>query len=177
MSRDGLLPALLAVAGLWGGLAVLRLYAWHQLEPGWGVHLGLLLPGFLGLVLAGWMATRLARRRDHPWLMFVAVVVLPIFQPQNKPGVLFWRLVGGVCGLALVAVAVYAFVRMVARTDELERRINQEALSFAFASSLVLAIAYSLFQDLLPPLQGVWVAAAMSATWLLGWNVSWSRYR
>lgn len=176
MSQQGFAPAVLASAGLIVGRALVAFFGRHCHEPGWSFRAAYLF-GFLGLVLAGWMATRLVRRGDYPWLMFVSVAALPLFEPQNKPDVLFWRLFGAGYGLVLVAVAVYAFVRMVARTDELERRVNQEALAFAFGSSIVLAIAYSLLQDLLPALQGLWVAAAMAVTWLIGWNLSWRRYR
>ncbi len=176
MSRAGLVPAVLAVAGLCGGMALVLVFFRHYLDPDGGETLALVF-GHVGLIVAGWMTVRLARRGDYPWLMLVAMVALPLFEPQHKPDTLFWRLFGAAWGLVLVAVAVYAFVRMVGRTDELERRVNQEALAFAFASSLVLAIAYSLFRELLPELQGVWVAAAMIATWLVGWNVAWRRYR
>jgi hypothetical protein len=176
MSRQGLAPAVLASAALVIGMALVTYFGRHYLDLRWQMRL-LLLAGICLLVLAGWMATRLARRSDYPWLMFVAVVALPLFQPQNKPDGLSWRLLGAAYGFLLVVLTVYAFARMVGRSDELERRVNQEALAFAFGSSVVLAIAYSLLQDLLPPLQGVWVAAAMSATWLLGWNLAWRRYR
>ncbi len=176
MSRDGLVPAVLAVAGLHGGVALLVFFGRHYHIPAWQFGAAY-LTGALGLVLAVWVTARLARRGDYPWLMVVAALALPMFQPQSKPDSVFWRRFGAVYGLVLVAIAVYAFVRMVSRTDELERRVNQEALAFAFATSLVLAITYSLFRELLPELQGVWVAAGMIATWLVGWNLAWRRYR
>ena len=176
MSREGIVPAVLAVAGLCAGMALMLAFFRHYLDPTSGQKVALVF-GLVGLVLAGWMTVRLGRRGDYPWLMAVAAVALPLFEPQHKPDTLFWRLFGAAWGLVLVAIAVFAFVRMVSRTDELERRVNQEALAFAFGSTLVLAIAYSLFRELLPELQGVWVAAAMIATWLVGWNVAWRRYR
>ncbi|HVO10855.1 MAG TPA: hypothetical protein VMX54_08945 [Vicinamibacteria bacterium] len=176
MSREGLVPAVLAVAGLCGGMALMLVFFRHYLDPSWSQKVAL-VSGHVGLVLAIWMTVRLARRGDYPWLMVVVAVALPLFEPQHKPDTLPWRMFGAAYGLVLVAVAVFAFVRMVARTDELERRVNQEALAVAFASSLVLAIAYSLFRELLPELQGVWVAAGMIATWLVGWNRAWRRYR
>lgn len=176
MSRAGLAPALAGAAGLWLGLALLVHAGRHYHETGWQTR-GAFLGGVLGLVLAGWATARLVRRADYPWLMFLAAVAVPLYAPNDKPDVLFWRLFGAVYGLLLVLVAVWAFVRMVARTDELERRINQEALAFAFGTSLVLAVAYALMQDVLPALRGLWVAAGMIATWLVGWNLAVRRYR
>jgi uncharacterized membrane protein SirB2 len=176
MSREGLLPAVIATVGLWAGVALLVSFGQRYQDPRWTVR-ALFVCGLLCLVVAGVMTTRLARRADYPWLMFVAALAIPLYQPFNKPDTLLWRTVGAVYGLLLVLLAVYAFVRMVARTDELERRINQEALAFAFVLSLVLTLAYALLQDLLPPLQGLWVAAAMIATWLVGWNLAARRYR
>jgi hypothetical protein len=176
MSRAGLVPALAATGGLWAGLALLLHFGRHYHEPGWALRVAAFV-GLVGLALAGWMVGRLVRRADYPWLMFFAATAIPLFQPQDKPDTLFWRLCGAAFGLVLVLVALYAFVRMISRTDELERRINQEALAFAFGLSLLLAMAYALLQDLLPPLSGLWVAAAMIAAWLVGWNLAAWRYR
>ena len=175
MSKEGLVPAVVATAGLWVGQSLLLHFGRHYLDPGLG---GYGLAGAAFLVVAAAAAVRLARRADYPWLMFVAAAALPLYQAQNTTDRLSWvRVASALYGLALVVVAVYAFVRMVRRTDELERRINQEALAFAFAVSLVLAVGWSLLQELLPPLRGLWVATAMIATWLVGWNAAVRRYR
>jgi hypothetical protein len=176
MSREGLVPAVVATIGLWAGEGFLQSFGRSYSDPAWNVR-ALLLCGLLCLGVAVAMATRLVRRADYPWLMFVAAVAIPLYQPQNKPDTLFWRIFGAAYGLVLVLVAVFAFVRMIARTDELERRINHEALAFAFGVSLVLAMAYALLQDLLPALQGLWVATGMIVTWLVGWNLASRRYR
>lgn len=176
MSREGLVPAVVASLSLWAGLALALRYGNRYLDADRELYASL-LAGALVLALAGWMVHRLVRRRDYPWLMFVAAVAIPLYEPQAKPDTLFWRLFSALYGLALVLVAVYAFVRMVRRTDELERRVNHEALSFAFAASLVIVMAWSLLQDVLPPLRGLWVASAMIAAWLVGWNAAVRKYR
>jgi MFS family permease len=176
MSREGLVPAVVASLSLWAGLVLVLRYGNRYLDADRELYASL-LAGALVLVLAGWMVQRLVRRRDYPWLMFVAAVAIPLYEPQAKPDTLFWRLFSALYGLALVLVAVYAFVRMVRRTDELERRVNHEALSFAFAASLVIVMAWSLLQDVLPPMRGLWVASAMIAAWLVGWNAAVRKYR
>jgi len=175
MSKEGFAPAVVATAGLWLGQSLLLHFGRHYLDPGLGVY-G--LAGAASMAAAGAAAVRLVRRADYPWLMFVAAAALPLYQGQNTTDRLAWVRVGSALfALALVALAVWAFARMVRRTDELERRINQEALAFAFAVSLLLVVGWSLLQELLPPLRGLWVATAMIATWLLGWNSSVRRYR
>ena len=176
MSREGRVPGVLASLGLAVGWTLLIAAGRHYRDPGW-VAPSMGLGGLLALGLSGAMVYQLVVRRDYPWVMFVAAIAIPLYQPHNKPDTLAWRLVGGGYGLLLVVAAVYAFVRMVQQTDELERRINHEALSFAFGVSLVLAMGYALFSDLLPPLDGLWVAAWMIVCWLVGWNVATRRYR
>lgn len=175
MSKAGLVPASVAAVGLWLGQALLLHFGRHYLDPTFG---GYGVAGALLLVVAAAATAWLVRRADYPWLMLVAAAALPLYEPQNTTDRLPWvRMASVAFGLALVVVAVYAFVRMVRRTDELERRVNQEALAFAFAVSLVLAVGWSLLQAVLPPLRGIWVAAAMIATWLVGWNAAVRRYR
>jgi hypothetical protein len=176
MSKEGFAPAVVATAGLWLGQSLLLHFGRHYLDPGLGVY-G--LAGAAFLAGAAPAAVLLVRRADYPWLMFVAAAALPLFEPQSRPDTLAWRLFSGLFGLALVIVAVLAFVRMAARNDELERRINQEALAFAFAATLVLVMAWSVFQaqDLLPPVRGNWVACGMIVGWLVGWNAAVRRYR
>jgi hypothetical protein len=178
MSREGLAPGVIATGALWLGHALLLHAGRHYLDSGWALRV-IALGGLAGLVVAGTAVTRLVRRADYPWLMLVAALAIPLFEPQNKPDTLAWRLFSGLYGLVLVVVAAHAFTRMVARTDELERRINHEALAFAFAVSLVGVMAWSLLQvgDLLPQMSGKWVATGMIVAWLAGWNAAARRYR
>jgi len=177
MSRKGLLPAAVAAGGLWVGMALVLHFGHHYLDPA-GAPVGALAGGAAVLVAAGLMVGVLLRWRDYPWLMFVAATALPLYRAENTTDRLAWVRASSVLfALAVVVVAVSAFVRMVRRTDELERRVNQEALSFAFAVTLVLSVAWSLLQDALPPLRGLWVASAMIAAWLVGWNAAVRRYR
>jgi hypothetical protein len=177
MSRRGLVPAAIAAGGLWAGMALVLHFGRHYLDPG-GAPFAVLVAGAVVLVVAGLSVSLLLRWRDYPWLMFVAAAALPLYRAQNTTDRLAWiRATSVLFALAVVVVAVHAFVRMLRRTDELERRVNQEALSFAFAVILVLSVAWSLLQEVLPPLRGLWVGSAMIAAWLVGWNAAARRYR
>jgi hypothetical protein len=176
LSRSGLLLAIAGGISLWVGRLLLQAFGRHHLDVAFQ-HWLVGAAGLGCLMLAGWAAARLFRVGDTPWLMFLAAVAFPLFQPQSKPDTLPWRLGSGLWGLLLVLLAVRAIARMLARGDELQRRINHEALAFAFAVTLVLVVAWSVLQELLPPLQGVWVASALSSTWLVGFGLAARRYQ
>ncbi len=78
-------------------------------------------------------------------------------------------------GLAAVTILMLARERM----DELERKIHDAALAFAFATSLFLLVAYGVLQAAIaaPTLNWALAAALMSCTWAAGWIVFGRLYR
>lgn len=86
---------------------------------------------------------------------------------------------------ALVAVApaiptifaLLALVRFLGRMDELQRRIQLEALGFAFGATAILTFAYGFLENAgLPQLSYIWILPAMVALWGLGAAVAARRY-
>jgi len=86
---------------------------------------------------------------------------------------------------ALVAVApvvptifaLLAFVRFLGRMDELQRRIQLEALGFAFGATGILTFAYGFLENAgLPHLSYIWVLPVMVALWGVGAAVAARRY-
>ena len=87
-------------------------------------------------------------------------------------------------GLALVQGAASAFVivsiaRGIRRLDELQQKIQLEALAFAFASTGVLASGYGFLQNAgLPDIDwGTLVWPAMVGLWATGVLIASRRYR
>jgi hypothetical protein len=87
---------------------------------------------------------------------------------------------------ALIAVApvvptifaLFAFVRFLGRMDELQRRIQLEALGFGFGATAILTFAYGFLENAgLPRLSYIWVLPAMVALWGIGGAVAARRYR
>jgi uncharacterized membrane protein (GlpM family) len=78
-------------------------------------------------------------------------------------------------GLAAVTILMLARERM----DELERKIHDAALAFAFATSLFLLVADGVLQAAIaaPTLNWALAAALMSCTWAAGWIVFGRLYR
>jgi hypothetical protein len=180
------------LAGL-AALASLGLLAW--LAPRLGLSYtspepararllwGLVLLAFAGATVA---LVALLRCRAYRWLAVAAALALVAFDPGKYPAGAdwalghrgpAWRAFWVVYVFALLTAAVAAVAWMVRRTDELEQRVNLQALGFAFGLTLAVALAWALLEDVLPPLRAAWVVALMAAGWLGGTAIVSRRYR
>jgi hypothetical protein len=83
--------------------------------------------------------------------------------------------------LALVVPACFgllAFVRFLRRLDELQRRIQLEAIGFAFGATAILTFAYGFLEDVgLPHLSWTLILPFMVLLWGLGLAIASWRYR
>lgn len=112
-------------------------------------------------------------------LMLVYLIVLALSMAFVKayPGST-WRFVVVLAPVVPAFFFVLAIVRHVRRLDELQRRIQLEALALAFPSSALATFSYGLLQRVgLPPLNWTWVWLVMTGFWLLGTVVATRRYR
>ena len=105
--------------------------------------------------------------------LMVVMYLLNLDRDENKA--LIIGLIPALPGLAAVAILMLARSRM----DELERKIHDAALAFAFATSLFLLVAYGVLQASIgaPTLNWALAAALMSCTWGTGWIVFGRLYR
>ena len=105
--------------------------------------------------------------------LMVVMYLLNLDRYENKA--LIIGLIPALPGLAAVAILMLARSRM----DELERKIHDSALAFAFATSLFLLVAYGVLQASIgaPTLNWALAAALMSCTWGTGWIVFGRLYR
>lgn len=72
----------------------------------------------------------------------------------------------------------WAVVRQMRRMDELQLRIQFEALGFAFAASALLTFSYGFLENVgLPKLSLFVVWPLMAAMWMLGLLIASRRYR
>jgi hypothetical protein len=114
----------------------------------------------LGAGLAAAAATVLFVLVKLPVPVRVALVVLPLFPCLGY---------------------MFCVVRMLRRVDELQRRIQLEAIGFAFAATVILAMAIDLLEQakLLPAIHWGWsgLAAAMGLLWGVGNVIANRRYR
>ena len=176
ISRVGLLEFVIACAAFLAGVTLSHRGFLHYLPPERYTHV-FMLSGLVGLIVCGVMLFRIARRREYPWIVAFGAVALPFYAPGIAPYASVDRVVMAIRDLALTA-AIIVFVRRILRaSDELERRIHLEAVTWAFTVVLVALIVYASAEDVLPALRGPWVASAMLAAWAAAWiRASW-RYQ
>jgi hypothetical protein len=76
------------------------------------------------------------------------------------------------------SLALFAYLRFLSRMDELGRRIQLEALAFAFGAAGMLTFAYGFLENAgFPQLSYIWVFPAMIALWGIGGAIASYRYR
>jgi hypothetical protein len=173
-SRAGLVE--FAVGAVLLPAGVLLLHRAGRQHLGGGPGMPLFGAGAVLLVLFGVVAFRIARRREYPWLLALAAVALPLFDPTLAPYDGGFRVLVAARDTMLVAAAIAFVAGAMRRADELERRVHLEALSWSYTAVLVLLIVQSMAADLLPPLRATWVASAMLASWVIAWLVTSVRY-
>ena len=139
------------------------------------------LPRFVAgvtlLAVFGVAAFRIARRREYPWLLALAAVALPLFDPTQAPYERGFRLVVGARDLVLIGATIVFVTQSIQRSDELERRIHLEALAWSYTVVLVLLLIQAMAADLMPPLRATWVASGLLAGWVVAWLVTSVRYQ
>jgi hypothetical protein len=70
------------------------------------------------------------------------------------------------------------FARNFGEMDELQRKIQLEALAFAFSAAVILTLGYGFLQHAgLPIPNWVWVWPLMGVCWIIGKFVAQRRYR
>jgi hypothetical protein len=139
------------------------------------------LPRFFGgltlLVLAGIAAFRIARRREYPWLLGLAAVALPLFDPTQAPYHAGFRVLVGARDAVLVGATVVFVAQSIQGADELERRIHLEALAWSYTAVVVVLLLQAMAADVLPPLRATWVASGLLAGWVAAWLATSVRYQ
>lgn len=162
---------------------LVKLWTRAQTRPGLDSWTGpLLLTG--ALVAAGLVALlfwRLARRGDY-WALFLGggVAFLSFFRFDKTPLAAGTVLEKPLILIPLVpaGLAIWAFLKMVRNTDELQRRILYQALTVGFGVTFAATLAYSVLEDLgLPHVSAVWWWGTLALSWVVGLAIASRRYR
>jgi hypothetical protein len=107
------------------------------------------------------------------WMLFVVSIMTLTGHPTGA-----WRYPVVLLPMIPAATIPFLVVRALRRMDELERRIQLEALAFAFAGTGILTFGYGFLQLVgLPDLRWLFVWPLMAGLWLVGLLVSTRRYR
>lgn len=133
------------------------------------------------IALAAFFFRRMIRRRDY-WPVFLAGVLAfaAFFRFDKEPTAAGTVLEKPLVLLPILpaAIATWAFLSMIREADELERRINYQALSFAFVVTFAASLAYALAEDLgLPRVSSFWWWFVLAVSWGVGLTIYSRKYR
>lgn len=89
-----------------------------------------------------------------------------------------WRYPVALLPMIPAAFALIAVVRHLGRLDELQRRIQFEALAFAFGGTALLTFSYGFVENVgFPHLSWFWVWPLMALLWSIGLVIANRRYQ
>lgn len=89
-----------------------------------------------------------------------------------------WRVAVALAPVVPAGLAMLAFLRYLARVDELQRRIQLEAIGMSFAVVGLLTFAYGFLEGIgFPHIGLIWMLPAMVALWGIGAALASWRYR
>src|SRR5437016_3813565 len=110
-------------------------------------------------------------------LAYLVVLPISIVVIQHHAHV-WWRFPVALAPVIPLLLLLRAIVRYFRRMDELQRRIQLDALAFAFAGSALLTFTYGLLENVgfpRPSYSYVW--PVMGALWVIGTTFAKRRYR
>ena len=157
--------------------------AWSRAQGGMEPPTSALLLGAAAILaaVAAFLFWRMIRRQDY-WTLFLAGALgfVSFFRFDAEPLALGTVLETPLVLLPLLpaAVTVWAFLRMVRQTDELERRINYQALALAFGVTFAASLLWSVLEDVgLPRVSSFWWWLLLAISWAVGLSIYSRRYR
>lgn len=108
---------------------------------------------------------------------YVVLLLLSVFVLQHNPTAPWRPLVAALPALP-TCLALLVFVRYLGRMDELQRRIQLDALAVAAGATAILTFTWGLLENAgFPHLSMVWVLPLLAAIWGLATAVAARRYR
>ena len=109
---------------------------------------------------------------------YVVVLVAVIAVLNNIDAESGWRVPLALLPMIPIVLAFLAFVRYLDRMDELQRRIQMEALSFGFGGTALLTFGYGFLQLVgFPQVSWFFVWPIMCVLWIAGRARAERRYR
>jgi hypothetical protein len=108
---------------------------------------------------------------------YPVVLILSVMLLQRYPESI-WRVPLALAPVIPPLFGMRAFLRFLGRMDELERRIQLEAIGFAFGVTLVVVMTAGFLENAgVPRVSGIWIGPLMIALWGIGAALASRRYR
>jgi hypothetical protein len=109
---------------------------------------------------------------------YAVVLVASIETLQHTTLALPWRVLIALAPVVPTLFAMAAFLRFLGKMDELQKRIQLEALGFAFGAVGILTFGYGFLEHVgLPQLSYIWILPALIICWGFGNGIAAARYR
>jgi hypothetical protein len=110
--------------------------------------------------------------------VYVIVLIVSITLINMSPNSAWWRIPLALAPIIPAIFAMIAYMRFVGRIDELQRRIQFEALAFGFGSAGILTFSYGFLENVgFPHISWLFVFPLMIALWGIGGALASWRYR
>ena len=112
----------------------------------------------------------------YPVVMGASIVLIALLaQAEVQPG---WRYFAALLPVAPVFIAVRAFAGGIGALDELQRKIQLEALAFSLGGTVLCALTFGLLEMAdFPRLNWAWLVPIAAGLWGVGQFLALRRYR
>lgn len=109
---------------------------------------------------------------------YTIVLILAMQLLRVTPPASLWRAPIALLPVIPVGFALAAYVRFLSRSDELQQRINLQALAFAFGATALLTFTYGFLEIAgFPQLSWIWVLPLMIGLWGLAMALYTRKYQ
>ena len=110
-------------------------------------------------------------------LAYSVVLLVSVALLNNNPHAP-WRVPVALAPVVPACFALLAFVRYLGRMDEMQRRIQLDAIGLSFGATGILTFAYGFLENAgFPHLSWIWILPLMVTLWGLGAAFASWRYR
>ena len=111
-------------------------------------------------------------------IVYAIVLVVSVFLTTHGPSSAWWRLPLSLAPLLPIFFALRAFLRFFRCIDELQKRIQLEALALSFGITCVVAWSYGLLEYVgFPNVSWIWIPPFMLILWDISVRIASQRYQ
>jgi len=111
-------------------------------------------------------------------ITYAVLLLVSVFLIKHSPDSAWWHIPLALIPMIPICFAVRAFLRFFRRIDELQKRIQLEALALSFGVTCVVTFSYGLLEYAgFPPLSWIWIPVLMMLLWSLGVHIASRRYQ
>lgn len=108
---------------------------------------------------------------------YVILLFVSIYLLENNPTAP-WRGVVAALPAIPTLLGLLAFIRFLGRMDEMQRRIQFDAIAFAAGATAILTFTWGLLENAgFPHISLIWVLPLMAVLWGIATGVSAARYQ